>query len=131
MGLARAAELNGYPGPRHVLDLAEALALTPEQQHALTDVFERMSAAAKPLGAEILMRERDLDRAFASGTVTPAQLAAATEAIGGLDGRLRGIHLAAHLETKTMLSAEQIARYIELRGYGAPAGPKQHHVHPH
>ena len=32
MGLALAAELNGYPGPRHVLDLADQLGLTPEQQ---------------------------------------------------------------------------------------------------
>jgi hypothetical protein len=31
MGYAKAAELNHYPGPRHVLDLAHTLALTPEQ----------------------------------------------------------------------------------------------------
>lgn len=31
MGLAKAAELNGLPGPKHVLDLAEPLVLTPDQ----------------------------------------------------------------------------------------------------
>src|SRR3990172_8479974 len=32
MGLALAAELNHYPGPRHVLELAHELALSPKQQ---------------------------------------------------------------------------------------------------
>jgi hypothetical protein len=36
MGLAKAAELNGYPGPAHVLDLAEKLQLTPQQQGTTT-----------------------------------------------------------------------------------------------
>ena len=31
MGCAKAAELNGYPGPAHVLELADQLALTPSQ----------------------------------------------------------------------------------------------------
>ena len=31
MGLAKAAELNGYPGPLHVLELAAELKLTEEQ----------------------------------------------------------------------------------------------------
>jgi hypothetical protein len=30
-GMAKLAELNGYPGPRHVLDLANELELTPNQ----------------------------------------------------------------------------------------------------
>jgi hypothetical protein len=32
MGFAKAAELNGYPGPKHVLDLAEKLKLTDAQR---------------------------------------------------------------------------------------------------
>ena len=32
MGFARAAELNRYPGPMHVLELSDQLALTPEQR---------------------------------------------------------------------------------------------------
>jgi hypothetical protein len=31
MGMAKAAELNGYPGPRHVLDLSPELHLTDAQ----------------------------------------------------------------------------------------------------
>ena len=32
MGLAKTAELNHYPGPRHVLDLADELQLSGEQR---------------------------------------------------------------------------------------------------
>src|SRR3974377_1723295 len=32
MGLALAAELNGYPGPAHVLELADKLELTSDQR---------------------------------------------------------------------------------------------------
>jgi hypothetical protein len=117
MGMARAAELNGYPGPAHVLELATDLELIPEQVHAVTAIRERMSAGARPLGAEILRLERDLDGGFASGLVAEDVLAAQTEAIGTLQGRLRAVHLAAHLATKAALTPVQIARYQELRGY--------------
>jgi hypothetical protein len=32
MGYAKAAELNSYPGPKHVLELARELGLTPAQE---------------------------------------------------------------------------------------------------
>jgi hypothetical protein len=35
MGLALAAELNGYPGPIHAIELAEQLHLSPEQLRKL------------------------------------------------------------------------------------------------
>ena len=46
MGMAKAAELNGYPGPVHVLTLATQLGLTESQQRDVTAIFARMSAAA-------------------------------------------------------------------------------------
>src|SRR3546814_2442449 len=42
MGYARAAELNGYPGPRHVLDMAGALGLAPDQAAAAETLFRAM-----------------------------------------------------------------------------------------
>jgi len=36
----------------------------------VTDIRERMSAAAKPLGAEIIDREQELDRLFVRGQIT-------------------------------------------------------------
>lgn len=126
LGMARAAELNGYPGPAHVLELATDLGLTPEQVRAVTAIRDRMSAGARPLGAEILSLERDLDGGFASGMVAEDALAAQTGAIGTLQGRLRAIHLAAHLATKVVLTPVQIARYQELRGYTTSPAHDEH-----
>src|ERR1700676_2515830 len=65
MGMAKAAELNGYPGPVHVLELVSQLRLTPDQVQQVTAIRERMSATAKALGGEIIDRERALDQLFA------------------------------------------------------------------
>jgi Spy/CpxP family protein refolding chaperone len=129
MGMAKAAELNGYPGPIHVLALASQLGLTESQQRKVTEIFDGMSAAAKPLGGELIAHEQALDRLFAKGEITPDRLTAETAAIGELQGRLRLVHLAAHLATRALLNPEQIARYEQLRGYGETQIPGQHH-HP-
>jgi Spy/CpxP family protein refolding chaperone len=75
MGMAKAAELNGYPGPRHVLDLAAQLKLTPDQRQQVQAIFDRMSASAKPFGAELVERERVLDQLFQKSEITPDRLA--------------------------------------------------------
>jgi len=129
MGMAKAAELNGYPGPAHVLQLAAKLGLTEIQQRDVQAIFDRMSAAAKPLGGELIAQEQALDQLFAKGEITPDRLAAATAAIAELQGRLRAVHLSAHLETRALLNADQIARYQQLRGYGASPAPEHHHHH--
>jgi len=127
MGFAKAAELNGYPGPKHVLDLAGQLKLTEAQRQQIQAIFVKMSAAAKPLGAQLVARERVLDQLFQKGEITPDRLAAETAGIAELQGRLRDVHLSAHLETKALLTADQIALYEQLRGYGHPDMPMQHH----
>ena len=129
MGMAKAAELNGYPGPAHVLQLAVKLGLTEIQQRDVQAIFDRMSAAAKPLGRELIAQEQALGQLFAKGEITPDRLAAATTAIAELQGRLRAVHLSAHLETRALLNADQIARYQQLRGYGASPAPEHHHHH--
>src|SRR5260370_11467699 len=131
MGLAKGGELNGHPGPTDVLDMGAELGLTQEQRAALAAIKDRMSAAAKPLGSEIIARERTLDEQFAAGRITKPELAALTSEIGALQARLRAIHLAAHLETKEVLSAAQVARYNELRGYGAGGTPAHDHAKGH
>src|SRR5437016_7821449 len=65
MGLAKAAELNGYPGPAHVLALAKQLKLGEAQRRQIQAIFDRMHADAVALGADIVERERTLDRQFA------------------------------------------------------------------
>jgi hypothetical protein len=129
MGMAKAAELNGYPGPAHVLALAAQLGLTEDQRRAVSAIFDRMSAAAKPLGGELIAREQSLDQLFAKNEITPERLAVETAAIAELQGRLRWVHLAAHLETRALLQPDQLARYEQLRGYADPAAPAQHHHH--
>jgi Spy/CpxP family protein refolding chaperone len=129
MGMAKAAELNGYPGPAHVLTLAAQLGLTETQQRDVRAIFERMSAAAKSLGAELITREEVLDQLFAKGEITPDRLTVETTAIAELQGRLRSAHLTAHLATRALLNPDQIARYQQLRGYGEPPEPAQHHHH--
>jgi hypothetical protein len=127
MGMAKAAELNGYPGPIHVLALARELRLTEIQISRVTAIRDRMSAAALPLGAELIQRERLLDGLFAQGQITPGRLTAETAAIGEIQGRLRAVHLAAHLETRTLLSANQVAQYNKLRGYDRTNGSEHDH----
>jgi hypothetical protein len=129
MGMAKAAELNGYPGPAHVLALAAQLGLSENQTRDVTAIFERMSAAAKPLGGELIAQEQVLDQLFSQADITPDRLASATATIAELQGRLRGVHLAAYLETRAALNPDQIARYQQLRGYGKGQAPRPHHHH--
>ena len=128
MGLALAAELNGYPGPMHVLELADQLALSAEQRSRIEQLFAAMKDEAIPLGRELLEKESDLDRQFATRAVTAASLHEATAKIGPLQARLREAHLKYHLATAALLNAEQMHRYAELRGY---AKSSNHHTPQH
>ncbi len=129
MGLALAAELNGYPGPVHVLELADKLNLSPDQRAGIQRLFDSMKAEAVPLGSRLIEQEADLDRQFAGHTVTPDSLRASTAAVAATQGALRESHLKYHLSTVAVLSPGQIQRYAELRGYGGEAGPTEHHHH--
>jgi Spy/CpxP family protein refolding chaperone len=126
MALAKAAELNGYPGPAHTLEWTAELKLTQDQARSIREIKDRLDAAAKPLGAQIVARERELDKRFSSGGITEPEITSETRAIGELQGRLRSLHLAAHLATKAKLDAGQIARYNQLRGYSSATDPQAH-----
>lgn len=117
MGLAMAAELNGYPGPMHVLELAPQLGLSGDQQASTQAIFQAMQTQAKPLGAAIIDAERELDAMFATGSATPASIETQTQKIARLQGQLRAVHLASHLDMMKVLSAEQVQAYKRLRGY--------------
>ena len=119
MGLALAAELNGYPGPMHVLELAGRLRLSPDQRARVQELFERMKAEAVPLGQKLLDEERSLDRHFAERTITRENLATLTRSIGETTGALRQAHLSYHLATLEALTPEQVRQYAVERGYGS------------
>jgi hypothetical protein len=132
MGLARPAELNGYPGPLHVLELAEALALSDPQRAAVEALHGQMLQEARAAGAALLARYAELEAAFRAGTITTESLALHTAEVGRLEGELRAVHLKYHLLTAPLLSAAQRASYARLRGYtgeSAPAAPSAHEQH--
>jgi len=132
MGFALTAELNGYPGPLHVLELAEPLALTSEQRAQVQALFEAMKAEAIPFGEKLIVQEADLDQLFASRTVTETSLTAATRAIGATHAALRATHLKYHLATIEVLTPSQVHRYAELRGYaGGSHNHDRHDSHRH
>jgi Spy/CpxP family protein refolding chaperone len=130
MGLALAGELNGYPGPKHVLELAGELALSDEQRAAVGRVHDAMQGEAVELGRRTIDAERRLDALFAGGEATSETLRAALDELGDLQAALRHAHLDAHLATRALLTEAQARRYDELRGY-ADGGHGGHHPERH
>ena len=129
MGLAKAAELNRYPGPKHVLALADELGLEDSQRRQTQRLFEDMEADAIALGRKIVDKEKALDALFAEAKADERQVRALLHDIGTLQADLRLVHLKAHLKVKILLSDEQVAHYDQLRGYDAAAPPGQQHHH--
>jgi Spy/CpxP family protein refolding chaperone len=127
MGLALAAELNGYPGPSHVLELADKLDLSAEQRAGMQRLLGEMKAEAMPLGAKLIEQEAELDRQFAGRTVTVDSLKASTAAVAATQGKLRETHLKYHLSTGSILTPAQMTKYAELRGYGGGHLRHRHH----
>jgi Spy/CpxP family protein refolding chaperone len=129
MGLALAAELNGYPGPSHVLELADKLDLTADQRDRVKVLFDSMKAEAMPIGAKLVEQEAALDRQFANHTVTPDSLKTAVALVAVTQGELRETHLKYHLLTAEILNPTQMQKYAELRGYTNSGGHQEHHHH--
>jgi hypothetical protein len=127
MGLALAAELNGYPGPAHVLELADKLDLSADQRASVQQLFNSMKQEALPLGAKLIEQESELDEKFSGHAITPENLKSATAAIAVTQGELRETHLKYHLSTVALLNESQRQRYAELRGYGAHDIHQIHH----
>ena len=129
MGLALPAELNGYPGPSHLLELADKLDLSAAQRDRIKQLFDSMKAEAVPIGTKLIEQETGLDQQFASRSITSDRLQTATAEIGATQAALRNTHLKYHLETAQILSGDQMRQYTMLRGY-ADNAPMQHpHKH--
>jgi hypothetical protein len=136
MGLAKAAELNGFPGPAHVLELADRLGLDADQRAATAALVAQMKADAQRIGADMIAAEQALDRAFAERRIDNGALQTKLSEIAALQGELRYVHLRTHLAQAALLTPAQIALYGRLRGYAetepAPAqGHGGHGSHKH
>ncbi len=127
-GLALPAELNGVPGPAHVLELRAELDLSPEQTAAIERVFAAMQREAIVAGERLIAAEAAIEAAFAAGAVDVATLRGLLAEAEAARAELRFVHLSRHLETPPLLTSAQIERYAILRGYradpcaGVPAG---------
>ena len=127
MGYAKPAELNGYPGPMHVLENADGLALTPEQRKQTTALMQAHKEDAKAIGAKLVAAERELDALFRSKTAERAALEKAVSAAAQMQASYRLSHLETHLRMRDLLTPEQIAKYDVLRGYAGGSSDQQQH----
>ena len=117
MGFAKAAELNGYPGPKHVLDMQEELSLEKEQIRSIKLIFEEMKSQAQLQGQTLISLEKSLNEHFSNASITNDVLEGALKNISEVRSNLRYIHLSAHIQTTEILSESQIKKYNQLRGY--------------
>lgn len=116
-GLALPAELNGKPGPAHLLELKEEIGLSGEQVTAIEVLFADMKSDAVSAGERFIRAEAALSDAFAGDDLDEAKLRALLEASAKARAELRFVHLRQHLATVRILDPEQIAAYNRLRGY--------------
>ncbi|MDH5605892.1 MAG: hypothetical protein OEY93_03300, partial [Anaerolineae bacterium] len=126
LGQALPAELNGYPGPRHTIDMAEELKLSEDQLRQMQALFDKMHSETIPLGEQYLEAVAQLELAFREGTITEEYLKSQLIVITGIEAQLRYAHLSTHLATIEILSAEQIMQYNMLRGYMEGMDHNQH-----
>ena len=118
-GFAKAAELNGYPGPAHTLELAAELGLDPTQRAATEALLSEHRRRARDMGAELVAAEAELDALFADRRASAASIEAATRKVALVQARLRAEHLLAHLRQTALLKPTQVERYSVLRSYGS------------
>ena len=126
LGQALPAELNGYPGPRHTIDMAEELELTEEQLAQVQALFDDMQSAVIPLGDKYLESVAELELAFREDTITDEYLHSQLEKITGIEAQMRYVHLSTHLATIDILNHDQIMEYNMMRGYGDGMDHEQH-----
>jgi Spy/CpxP family protein refolding chaperone len=127
MGYAKAAELNHFPGPMHVLELADRLELSAEQRAATKRLMDTHKAQARAIGTELVKSERELEALFRGGGVDEAALARAVRTAAALQGEYRLSHLETHRRMRALLSEEQVKRYDALRGYSEPQHKHRKH----
>ncbi|MFP4277308.1 MAG: hypothetical protein ACLFQ2_07775 [Wenzhouxiangella sp.] len=118
-GLALSAELNGVPGPAHLLELRDEIGLSDQQVAELESIYENMQVEAKALGERLIRAETAIEDAFRAGDLNDERLRELIENAEAIRADLRFVHLSRHLDTPPLLTEAQIADYKRLRGYGS------------
>jgi Spy/CpxP family protein refolding chaperone len=124
LSYALAAEMNGYPGPLHVLELSDQLGLDAEQKKRTQVIYDKMRREAVAAGEALIAAEAHLDRMFQMKHASYDRVEAQTSVIAGQEAKLRAIHLNAHLTMNDILTPDQRASYDRLRGYGSSLDSK-------
>lgn len=116
-GLAKPAELNGVPGPAHILELRDELKLSNQQIISIQRLWETMNQSARQYGDLYLQSEAKIEAFFntpdADETLLPELLSESANHLA----KLRYVHLQTHLKTKPLLTEHQTILYQQLRGY--------------
>lgn len=116
-GLAKTAELNGVPGPLHLLEMKEQIDLSPTQTESIEALYQKMKLEAVALGAQLIEQEWALEQRFRENMPDADELKEMLNAIGETSAALRYVHLSAHLSTPDILTEHQMRKYNNLRGY--------------
>lgn len=123
-GLARPAELNGVPGPAHLLELAHEIGLSSSQRDAIERMFIRMRDEAIELGSAYVEAERAIDAYFKAGEFSDERLRVLVQNSADALARLRFLHLSYHDQTLKVITDDQVVKYNQLRGY-TPSAPHE------
>jgi len=118
-GFAKVAELNGVPGPLHLLEMKTEIELTGDQIRKVEAIYKTMKKEAIALGNQLVKAEENLNISFAEKMINEKELRKSLLNIGNITSELRFVHLQAHLETLIMLTEAQVAEYNEIRGYAS------------
>lgn len=129
MGSSKAAELNHYPGPRHVLDHAAELGLSEQQTAKTKRLYDAMASEATRIGKQIVQKESELEALYASQKANAENTQRIVRELATLQAQYRLTHLNAHLSMKQILSPQQIATYDRVRGYDGTKSNHGDHKH--
>lgn len=116
-GLAKAAELNGVPGPAHILEMEDKIDLTDEQKRKIQKIYNKMKSEAVALGEQLIRLEMELNSGFSNRIINQELLEKSVQEISKVRAKLRIVHLSTHLQTPNILTNKQIILYNKLRGY--------------
>lgn len=118
-GLAKPAELNGLPGPIHLLELQDELSLSEDQISKIDSLYQSMNFDARKVGAQYIEREKEIEQLLTQPSISEKALALAVRSAAETLAELRLTHLKAHLATPSLLTEGQLIQYQVLRGYQA------------
>ncbi|MCT9000349.1 hypothetical protein [Chelativorans intermedius] len=123
------AELNGLPGPSHLLALKDEIGLSAGQVARIEVIYSQMKTEAIAAGDRFIAAEWAIENAFARGQLDTQQLRVLVDNAAAARADLRFVHLSRHLSTPPLLTDNQIKQYNVLRGYMPGSGtntPESH-----